>query len=377
MMLGWLYWNPSRVCFYIPYLNYPIYWYGFLFALGFVFGHFIFYTFAKRFFLRSPFLAVGDIKDYSALILNLKLNSSHVVIHNFLNTIPDTLKEKIFKTSQNSTIDQGFKKSLIFAFNHYIEQGESFKLQRRSDLEQQLSSIQKISEKTKSLTDSLFLYVCIGAVIGARVGHLLFYEEITFYLKNPLNIFKVWEGGLASHGGFAGVFLSIYLFCRKYKQIFVGFDYLRTIDFLAVSLSLGAFFIRIGNFFNQEILGKATKAPWGIIFGSPFDGSTATPRHPAQLYEGFFQLALCLFVLVLSRKESFFNSRGKIAGLVIVLGSTFRFFLEFLKENLSVYDGSLLNMGQLLSIPMIIFGLSLYFSSAFVERKSRLSCFKR
>lgn len=130
---------------------------------------------------------------------------------------------------------------MIFAFNHYIEQGETFKLQRRKDLEQQLSSIQKISEKTKSLTDALFLYVCIGAVIGARVGHLLFYEEMTSYIKNPLNIFKVWEGGLASHGGFAGVFLSIYLFCKKYKRIFVGFDYLTTIDFLAVSLSLVLF----------------------------------------------------------------------------------------------------------------------------------------
>jgi len=124
--------------------------------------------------------------------------------------------------------------------------------------------------------DPLSLYAVLGVVIGARLGHVLFYDP-GFYFTHPLEILKVWKGGLASHGAGIGLFIALYLFTRRYPT----HSYLWLLDRLTLPAALGGAFIRLGNFFNSEILGKPTGADWGIIF----ERVDSIPRNPVQLYE--------------------------------------------------------------------------------------------
>ncbi len=213
------------------------------------------------------------------------------------------------------------------------------------------------------IIDKIVIYVVLGTVIGARLGDILFYQDLREYLHNPLSIFKIWEGGLASHGGVLGVMMGIYLCAKKLKKKFPLFNGLRLLDFLAIPASLVGVFIRIGNFFNQEILGKPTDVPWAIIFGHPADGRPPLPRHPAQLYEALFYLFLTGFLLFVWRKFPFIKKEGRLTGLFFILFFTFRFFVEFYKVEQSVYlEGEkTLLMGQFLSIPFILCGCFLLF----------------
>lgn len=168
---------------------------------------------------------------------------------------------------------------------------------------------------------------------------------------------KTWEGGLASHGGLLGILLCLALFVKKYHQRMPKMTFLRLCDFLALEIPFAAVFIRIGNFCNQEILGKPTQLPWAVIFGSPADGSLAYPRHPAQLYEAIGYLCLFFCVLKLKSFQRILMRPGMLFAVFCILASILRFFLEFFKENQSVYDGSFFNMGQLLTLPFFVFGL--------------------
>ena len=224
---------------------------------------------------------------------------------------------------------------------------------------QMMFVIFKKEDKTEDELNDLVWYMILGTVIGARLGHCLFYNPI-YYLTNPLEILQVWKGGLASHGAAIGIPIAIYLYVRKRK----GMTFLWVFDRVVITVALSGFFIRMGNLFNSEIIGKPTNAAWGFIFESVDN----IPRHPTQLYESIAYLMIFIFLLILYFKTDGKTKPGLIFGLFLILVFLFRFFVEFLKENQSYFENNMpLNMGQLLSIPLIIIGIYLLFRN---EKKS-------
>lgn len=209
--------------------------------------------------------------------------------------------------------------------------------------------------------ESLTFYVVIGTILGARLGHCLFYEP-GYYLSNPLEIIMVWHGGLASHGGVLGILLALWIFVKKYKQI----NFLWLTDRLAIPSALAASFIRIGNFFNHEIIGKPTDVPWAIVFnifeGRQVVGQTQ-PVHPSQLYESISYLTIFIILMTIYKKKEAIP-KGFLTGLLMLLVFLARFLIEFTKAYQAEFEQFLpLNMGQLLSIPFILGGIYLIASS--------------
>lgn len=209
----------------------------------------------------------------------------------------------------------------------------------------------------KSLKDleALTLTMIIGTVVGARLGHCLFYEP-EYYLMNPIEILKVWRGGLASHGAAIGIVAALWFYCRKRKDI----SYLWILDRIVIVIALAGCFIRLGNFFNSEIIGIPADVPWAVIFGRV----DLVPRHPAQLYESISYLGI-FFILIFRYKK--FGSElpaGQLFGLFLILIFGARFVIEFVKEKQSAFEsGMLLDMGQLLSIPLILAGIYFVYRS--------------
>lgn len=208
--------------------------------------------------------------------------------------------------------------------------------------------------KNPQQLDSLFISIIVGAIIGARLGHCLFYDP-SYYLANPIKIFAIWEGGLASHGGGIGVLLVIYLFAKKNHE-----SYLYLLDRIAIPTALAGFLIRFGNFFNSEIIGTPSTLPWAIIFAK----LDSVPRHPVQLYEAFCYLLICILLTVTYKKWAKTLPNGLLFGLFLSSVFTSRFLLEFIKLGQASYTTELwVNTGQLLSLPFITIGLVLIFLS--------------
>ena len=219
-------------------------------------------------------------------------------------------------------------------------------------------------QEANKQADKLTMYMMIGTLVGARLGHMLFYENFSMYLKNPFVILRVWDGGLASHGFVVGVLVSLFIYVKKVKL----FSIKRILDIIVVPCALAGGMIRIGNFINQEILGKVSTLPWAIIFGDPIDGSGVMPRHPVQLYEALFYFSLGA---VMWRLYPRVKKEGQLAGLFIMLVFIFRFGIEFLKLKQSAFvtGTSFLTMGQYLSLPMILLGVFLWSRSETIETK--------
>ena len=276
MILNFITWNPSPEMFTIPGIDWPVRWYGLMWALSFIASHFI------------------------------------------MNRV--------------------------------------FKREGRSD---------------KDL-DTLTLYIILGTVIGARLGHCLFYgpwfdEYDQFgrllnegYLSHPLNMLKVYEGGLASHGGAIGILIAMILYCRKTKE-----SWLWLFDRLVIVVPLAGAFIRFGNLMNSEIIGKATNVPWAFVFVQNDD----LPRHPAQLYEALFCVVLFFFMYWFWKNKRQQVGPGFMFGIFCVLLFTERFVDEFFKENQVDFEGGLLfNMGQFLSIPFVLVGIYMMIRSRQTSR---------
>jgi prolipoprotein diacylglyceryl transferase len=208
--------------------------------------------------------------------------------------------------------------------------------------------------------DNLFIYIVVGIVVGARLGHVLFYDP-AFYFTHPAKIIAVWEGGLASHGGGLGVILALYIYTKKYKM-----NYLWLLDRVAIPTALFGFFVRMGNFMNSEIVGTPSNLPWAIVF-SRVDGLA---RHPAQLYESFAYLGIfvLLFFVYETQKQKVQN--GFLFGTFLTLIFSVRFLVEFVKTKQADYDTSFLHMstGQALSIPFLLLGLGLIVYSLKVKK---------
>ena len=211
-----------------------------------------------------------------------------------------------------------------------------------------LKWVYKREKRDPAVLDNLLIYIMVGAVIGARLMHCFAYEP-EFYLSHPLEILKVWKGGLASHGGLLGVLLALYVFAKKYNESFLWL-----ISRVAMPGALTAAFVRFGNLFNSEILGLPTDKPWAIIFPRV----DMIPRHPVQLYEAFAYLIL-LFILVTVYKKVQPTFATKILpGIFLTYMFIVRFLLEYTKTRQADYVTTLpFTTGQLLSVPFIVVGL--------------------
>lgn len=216
-----------------------------------------------------------------------------------------------------------------------------------------LLKIYTLEKKPQADLEQLSIYVILGTVIGARLGHCLFYDPV-YYLSHPVEIIKVWEGGLASHGAAIGILISIYLLTKKQKDK----SMLWILDRLVIVVALGGALIRLGNLFNSEIIGTASDLPWAFVFAR----IDKIPRHPSQLYESVFYFISFFILYLIYYKTEKRKKTGFIFGLFLVLIFGFRFFVEFIKKEQSAFEqGMLLDMGQILSIPFIIAGLFFMF----------------
>jgi len=202
------------------------------------------------------------------------------------------------------------------------------------------------------LLDELTTYMIIGTIIGARLGHVFFYEP-AWYLAHPIKILEVWEGGLASHGAGIGIILTLLIFSYIKKRPFLW-----VIDRVVIVVALSGFFIRMGNLMNSEIYGNVTNLPWGFYFDRSIVPDEATqPRHPTQIYEGLSYLSIFIFLLYYYYKKDGRPAPGFIFGMFLILVFGIRFFIEFLKVPQVGFEREMaLNMGQLLSIPFVIAG---------------------
>lgn len=253
-MVQYIYWNPSPDIVVIPFINWPVRWYGLMWALSFIVSHYI------------------------------------------------------------------------------------------------LSKVYKAENRKLQDLDNFALYIILGTIIGARLGHCLFYDA-AYYLTHPIDILKVYEGGLASHGGAIGIITAIWLYARKTKE-----NIWWLLDRIVIVVPLAGMFIRIGNLMNSEIIGKPSNLPFAFIFASIDE----IPRHPTQLYEALYALLLFVFFFYLWKNKRKNYEPGYMFGLFSVLLFTFRFFIEFLKENQEAFENDLpINMGQILSIPFVIIGIYL------------------
>lgn len=220
-----------------------------------------------------------------------------------------------------------------------------------------MTKIFKDENKSQDDLNDLLWYMLIGTVVGARLGHCLFYNP-EYYLANPLEIFMTWKGGLASHGAAIGITIAI----RMYSKKKVAQSFFWVFDRVVITVALAGFFIRTGNLMNSEIIGSATEMPWGFKFVNAYVADPMTPRHPAQLYEALSYLAIFIILFFIYKKWYKTIKEGLIFGLFLVLVFSARFIIEFFKENQSAFEqGMTLNMGQILSIPLILWGLYLLF----------------
>jgi len=221
-------------------------------------------------------------------------------------------------------------------------------------LSYQIMSIFFLNEKKniKDL-DVLTIYVVIGTVVGARLGHCFFYHP-EYYLSNPLEIFQIWKGGLASHGAVIAILISLYFFIKKKPE----FSFLWLVDRLVIVGALAGCLIRIGNFFNSEIYGIPSDLPWAVVF----ERVDNIPRHPAQLYEAIAYLLIFLFLFFYYKKLKGKTQNGLFFGYFLVLLFGARFLLEYFKDlQADVESQMIFHIGQYLSIPFVLAGFYFIF----------------
>ncbi|GBU07633.1 phosphatidylglycerol-prolipoprotein diacylglyceryl transferase [Bacteroidales bacterium] len=227
-----------------------------------------------------------------------------------------------------------------------------------------MSRIWKKEKLNEEWLDKLFVYVFFGTIIGSRLGHCLFYDPV-YYLANPLDMLKIWEGGLASHGGTAAIAIAIYFYSKKVTHK----PMLWTLDRVVVPVGFVAAFIRFGNLMNHEIYGHETSVPWAFKFITNIsawerglDPIFSAPSHPTQIYEALAYTLTGILCMWLYWKKEAYKFPGLIFGIFFVGIFLSRFFIEFFKNNQEDFEaGMILNMGQILSIPFVALGFWLMY----------------
>jgi len=205
---------------------------------------------------------------------------------------------------------------------------------------------------TPEAIDDLVFYVTLGVILGGRIGYILFYQT-DHYLTHPLDMLAVWRGGMSFHGGLIGVLVATFLFARGR-----GIPFFEVTDALAVATPIGLCLGRIANFINAELWGRVTDVPWAVIFPN----AGPDPRHPSQLYEATLEgVVLFAVMLVFARRTYHPEARGTLSGIFLIGYALARITVEFFREP-DVQIGYLaggITMGQLLSLPMLAFGIFL------------------
>ncbi|WP_250253387.1 prolipoprotein diacylglyceryl transferase [Chryseobacterium sp. Marseille-Q3244] len=237
-----------------------------------------------------------------------------------------------------------------------------------------VKSIYKKENLSAQAHDALFSYALIGILVGARLGHCLFYD-FDYYSQHPLEIFlPIQRGpdgayhftgyaGLASHGGGIGLMIMLLIYARKFK-----IPLMTVLDAIAIVLPLAGVFIRLANLMNSEIIGTPTNVPWAFIFHQVDN----LPRHPAQLYEAISYLIIFLIVYLIYKKDIFKIGKGFYFGISILLIFIMRILIEFIKvDQVEFEHGMSLNMGQLLSIPFVLLGLFFIIKSVLEKGKMK------
>jgi phosphatidylglycerol:prolipoprotein diacylglycerol transferase len=214
---------------------------------------------------------------------------------------------------------------------------------------------------TGAQADSLVIWITIGVIAGGRLGWCVFYNPAIW--ATPLEVLKIWQGGMSFHGGFLGLILALWLFCRRHRL-----SALRVGDYVGCAAPFGLFLVRLANFTNGELWGRPTGLPWGMIFPGAHDN---LPRHPSQLYEAVLEGLLMAVVLwtMFYRTDARYRP-GRLMGVGLIIYATARFLLEFVRQP----DAGLehlpwgLTMGQTLSLPLLIAGIYLLATSGRRER---------
>ncbi|MEC7210282.1 MAG: prolipoprotein diacylglyceryl transferase, partial [Pseudomonadota bacterium] len=199
--------------------------------------------------------------------------------------------------------------------------------------------------------DDLLMWITFGVILGGRLGYVIFYNP-GYFLAHPGDILAVWQGGMAFHGGLLGVIVAIIIFARR-----LDIPMLSLGDMVAAAVPIGLFFGRLANFINSELWGRVTQSPWGVVFpnGGPL------PRHPSQLYEAGLEGFLLGVIMLMLWRRGWLQQHGRITGVLLAGYGVARSMIEFVREP-DAQIGLLLDsvsMGQLLSVPMIIFGVYL------------------
>jgi phosphatidylglycerol---prolipoprotein diacylglyceryl transferase len=204
----------------------------------------------------------------------------------------------------------------------------------------------KLNLSTDDLYDLLF-YLIIGVMVGGRLGYVLFYD-LPSYLRDPLSIFAIWQGGMSFHGGFVGVIAAAWFACRR-----KGWNFWEIADLVCVAVPIGLGLGRIGNFINGELYGRVTSVPWAMVFP---DGGP-DPRHPSQLYEAFLEGLLLFLILRWIYKKNLY--RGTVFWALVGFYGLFRFLVEFVREPDAQigFDLGPFTRGQLLTFPMLVIGM--------------------
>jgi len=220
--------------------------------------------------------------------------------------------------------------------------------------------------------DDLVFYAALGIILGGRLGYVLFYN-LTWYIDHPLDVLKLWDGGMSFHGGVIGTSLGIFYLARK-----EGLNWLRVHDYVACCVPFGLFFGRLANFINQELWGAETDVAWGIRFveNTTYGPVLGPPRHPSQLYEAGLE-GIVLFVILwfmFWRSQARYEP-GKLVGAFILFYGIFRFGIEYIREPDAQFAGTIvetsgLHMGQWLTVPMILGGL--YLMATAKRRRERV-----
>jgi len=251
-----------------------------------------------------------------------------------LQIIPWNVDPEIFRIGNFAVRWYGLLFASGFVFGYYI-----------------LKNVFKNEGLGDATLDRLTVYVAVGTIVGARLGHCLFYEP-AYYLANPAEILKVWHGGLASHGAAIGIPLALWLFVRKEKK-----PYIWAIDRVVIVVALAGAMIRLGNLMNSEIYGMETTLPWGFVF---LRNHETAPKHPTQIYEALAYLITFGILMRLYWRKRGKQKPGLLFGVFLIMVFGFRFFVEYIKEDQVAFEaGMRLNMGQWLSIPLVILGIAL------------------
>ncbi|MGB0907170.1 MAG: prolipoprotein diacylglyceryl transferase [Maricaulaceae bacterium] len=204
----------------------------------------------------------------------------------------------------------------------------------------------------KKFLEDMVFYLLIGIILGGRIGSILLYNT-SQYIEDPIRIFKIWEGGMSFHGGFAGVIIAVILLARSRKV-----ELWRVADMAAIGAPLGLFMVRLfGNFFNQELYGRPTDVAWGFIFNSD---PLSTPRHPSQLYEAALEgLVLWALIRLASHKFKALTKPGICAGIFFLGYGVFRIFVEFFREPDPIPQFGDITRGMAYSMPLVVVGLAI------------------